>query len=494
MKPSLYQQAIFDFVANQSGSAIIEAVAGSGKTTTIVNALKLIPKDKSILMVAFNKSIAEELKARVPNNVQVKTFNGLGHSVLYSRLGRLNVDSYKTRNILKKLMDSLDYKEYGELVYQLTGYIKRLGLLPKEIQGIPLIEDSKTEWMNIINHFGLPIEKGMLDTVIYYSKQAIISSVNMAADDKVVDFDDQIYIPAIKNMRGNSYDVIFVDEAQDVSPVRTKLIQLVLNDGGRVIAVGDTCQAIYGFTGSDTKAIQTLKETFNAMSLPLSISYRCAKSIVNEAKKVVPVIESADTAPEGSVIKLDSFNLNMFNSGDMILCRKNAPIVSLCFKLISRGIPAKVMGRDISTGLVKLIEKLKAKDLKGSKGLKEKLLTWEAKEIRKWNAEERPDMVENVKDKVSCIFAVLERTTVNTVPDLIREIESMFSDDSNNKKTVLLSSIHKSKGLEADTVYFLDSEMIPLKFATKDWEIEQEYNLKYVAITRAKTKLVYISS
>lgn len=494
MKASIYQQAIFDFVSNGTGSAVIEAVAGSGKTTTVVKSLELIPSSKSVLMLAFNKSIADELRTKVPAHVDVKTFNALGNSILGSRLGRMNLDSYKMRNILKDIMDAFDYREFGDQVFQLTGYARRLGLLPKEIRGVPLIEDNREEWLKIINHFGMPIEGHLVDIVIAYTKAAIIKAVDMTADKKVIDYDDQIYVPAIKNMRGQGYDFIFVDEAQDVSPVRTKLIQLVLNEGGRVIAVGDSKQAIYGFTGSDSKAMQTLRDTFNAVSLPLSISYRCAKSIVAEAQKVMPTIESADNAQMGEVVRMDTYKHDIFNAGDMIICRKNSPIVSLAFKLISQGIPARVMGRDISSGLVKLIEKLKAKGLEGNHGLRNKLFAWEHKETEKWTNEDRPDMVETVKDKVSCILAVLERTAVNTVPDLIREIESMFSDDTTNKKAVTLSSIHKSKGLEADTVYFLDVDIIPLKSARQDWQIEQEYNLKYVGITRAKSKLVYISS
>jgi superfamily II DNA or RNA helicase len=111
--PSSYQQAIFDFVTNGSGSAVIEAVAGSGKTTTILQALKLIPESDSVLMLAFNKSIADELKAKAPPHIDVKTFNGLGHSILGSRLGRVTLDTYKARNIVKSVMDEFDYREFG---------------------------------------------------------------------------------------------------------------------------------------------------------------------------------------------------------------------------------------------------------------------------------------------------------------------------------------------------------------------------------------------
>ena len=76
--PSKYQRAIYDEVKRGSGNVVIEARAGSGKTTTLVNALKLLPKDKKILVSAFNVKIAAELRARCPSNVDVMTLHGFG--------------------------------------------------------------------------------------------------------------------------------------------------------------------------------------------------------------------------------------------------------------------------------------------------------------------------------------------------------------------------------------------------------------------------------
>ena len=83
-KPSKFQQKIYDFITNGSGNAVVSAVAGSGKTTTLLNALKLIPTNKRVLFLAFNKSIAKELQERVPNtpNIHVKTVHGFGYSSL----------------------------------------------------------------------------------------------------------------------------------------------------------------------------------------------------------------------------------------------------------------------------------------------------------------------------------------------------------------------------------------------------------------------------
>lgn len=495
MKPSQYQQAIFDFVTQGTGSAVVQACAGSGKTTTIIKALELIPPDQSVLMLAFNRSIADELSERAPKHVEVKTFNGLGHSILASRINRPILDSSKVRKIIREqITDGFDRREYSEAVTALCGYVRRMGLLPEGCKGTPLMEDTPDNWTYLIEHFGVPVDKYTRQTVIDYTRVCVRESINLAADKRVIDFDDQIYIPAIREFTKDRYDWVFVDEAQDVSPVRTKLVELVLKEGGRLVAVGDKNQAIYGFTGSDSQAMHTLRHKFDADELPLSISYRCAKSVVAAAQQVMPSIEASETAPDGEVQQIAAWELSELQGGDMVLCRRNAPVISLAWKLISQGIPARILGRDIGGGLVKLIEKLQPKGIKGTHGLIEKLGQWQQAETKRWAKDERDDMIEAVNDKVNCIHAIVERTTVKTVPDLIRSIEAMFSDDADNQQAITLCSIHKSKGLEADRVWFLDPDLIPLKCAKQPWQIEQETNLRYVGITRAKRELRFIQS
>lgn len=495
MQPSLYQQAIFDWIATGTGSAVIEAVAGSGKTTTILKSLEMIPNDQSILMLAFNKSIADELKTRAPAHVTVKTFNGLGHGLIKEkRGGYLRLESGKMRDIVKASMDAFEYREIGAQVLDLAGFVRRMGLLPEGAKGTPLMEDTPESWEFLISHFGIAIDKDSRQTVIDYTRNAVKASVERAGDEGVIDFDDQIFIPAIRGIKGDTYDWVFVDEAQDVSPVRIALLKLALKEGGRLVAVGDSRQAIYGFTGSDAEAMNSLRADFNAISLPLSISYRCAKSVVAAAQEVMPTIEASETAPQGEVRLITAWELSDLQGGDMVLCRSNAPVVALAWRLIAAGIPARILGRDIGAGLTSLIERLKPKGLKGQHGLLEKLFEWQVGEIQKWSKEGRDDMIDAVTDKVDCISAIVQRTSVQTVPDLIRSIEAMFSNDSGASAAITLCSIHKSKGLEATRVFFLDADLIPIKYARQDWQITQEWNLKYVGITRAKKSLFFVES
>src|SRR5688572_23335200 len=91
---SNYQQAIFEDVAEGTGHTVVLARAGSGKTTTLVEALRYLPKKERVLMLAFNKSIEQALTKKVPQSVEVRTFHGLGLSLL-RKLGRIDVDEDK---------------------------------------------------------------------------------------------------------------------------------------------------------------------------------------------------------------------------------------------------------------------------------------------------------------------------------------------------------------------------------------------------------------
>ena len=79
-KPSKYQRAVYQFIKSCRGNAVVEAVAGSGKSTTIVNAIDIIPEDKRILFLAFNKAIVTELERKVGKkpNCDIRTLHSLG--------------------------------------------------------------------------------------------------------------------------------------------------------------------------------------------------------------------------------------------------------------------------------------------------------------------------------------------------------------------------------------------------------------------------------
>jgi DNA helicase-2/ATP-dependent DNA helicase PcrA len=295
----------------------------------------------------------------------------------------------------------------------------------------------------------------------------------------------------IYNCTFPKYDWVFVDEAQDVSDIQRAILKRLAKPTTRYVFVGDEKQAIYGFRGSNPESIKLLKRDFAAKSLPLSICYRCPQSVIEEAKKIVPQIEAAPGAPLGIVKNLGgAYRFGMFEPTDMILCRNNGPLVALAYKLIANHIPCMVKGREIGTGLIKLIDKLKAHNIPE---LSRRLGIWRDKEIEKLTAGDPDANIEPVMDKFESLTAMIRATSCQTIIELKTEITNMFKLGGESSEPILtLSSIHKSKGLEAPRVFVLSKHLMPSRYAKKDWEIVQEFNIIYVCTTRAKEALYFI--
>lgn len=522
MKPSKLQQAIFDFIANDDRSLIIEAVAGSGKTTTICKCLEQIPEDKSVLFCAFNKSIAEELKERVPNYVNVMTMNGLGHRAWGRHVGgQILLNSNKTYDILTdgeylgEIWDSFKINENraGKLrskVRRLVGIAKQMGIVPNGVEDAKgLVEDDLANWIQLIEHHDIDFldeedrlgasleaikakEAGDREDAIRMARVCLKMGLERWNE---IDFDDQLYMTVVFGAKVVKHDYVFVDEAQDISQIQRVLLKKALKrDGGRLVAVGDPHQAIYGFRGADASSLAKIQKGFNCVSLPLSISYRCPKAVVTEAQKFVSHIESAPTAPEGQVINLGSYTRGKmhetFQLGDFVVCRNTAPLVRCAFDLIRCKIPAKIMGRDIGQSLVTLVKRMRAYDIDT---LIVRLEEWRKTEADKILKRDPDASIQKIEEKYECLMIFIESTNPSSPAHLSGIIEDMFSADD-PKLIVTLATIHKAKGLESERVVFLDSFLLPSKYAKKEWQKEQERNLSYVAITRSKGTLVYMKS
>ncbi len=226
------------------------------------------------------------------------------------------------------------------------------------------------------------------------------------------------------------------------------------------------------------------------VELPLTVSYRCAKSIVRAAQSIVPYLEAFEDAPEGVVESLDlSTALTHLGAHDAILCRQTAPLIVAAYQLIAKGVGCTVLGREIGAGLVKLVHKMKARGIDALQG---KLSAYLDREVAKYTAKGEEQKAEAVADRVACIYTMIDNLseTERTIPALVARMESMFSDTNG---VLTLSTIHKAKGKEWGTVAILRPDLMPSKWARQDWQMLQEENLRYVAITRAKTHLITLT-
>ena len=483
MIPSKFQGAIFSAIKQSSESLIVDACAGSGKTTTTVHGSTLIDPYLHILFLAFNKSIADELKTRIPRHATALTFNSLGHRAVMKLFGRVQLDPNKTRRLIKANLDIEDVIQFGDDIKKLIGLAKSYCISPEGYSGT---NDTYKNFGWLIDRFGVEAHEDNYQHLIDLTRLILEASIR---ETSIIDYDDQIYFPVVLNIKMLKYDVLFVDELQDVSPVQLNLIQKSIKPTGRVIGVGDENQAIYGFRGSDSGSMKKFESRFDCKRLPLSITYRCAKNIVTYANQYVEEIQAFENAPDGLVCSWINYRSPDFRKTDLMMCRNTAPLISMAFAMIARRVSVKVLGRDIGQNLINLITRLKPSGLFGEGGLEEKLKEWADYEIEKYNKEGKEDKVESVADRRDSIIAFLDNSLASSVDRLKEEIKALFNKDD---ECLTLSTIHRAKGLEAPRAFILNPELMPSKWARQEWAKQQETNLLYVAITRAKTELIFI--
>lgn len=488
--PSPQQAAFFDWIENGSGSAVLEAVAGAGKTTTLIRALELMQGD--VFFGAYNKAIAEEIRARAPQRrgIDVSTFHAAGFRFWRRVAPKVRVDGAKCRTIFREASERTPaYKPLESATLQLVSLAKQAGL------GV-LSPANESAWAGLIDHYDIEIPRDprndadQTELVIKLANCTLKRSVERDAE--VIDFDDMIFAPLMHNTRVWEHDWVLVDEAQDLNRTRRALALRMLKRGGRLVAVGDPHQAIYGFTGADADSLQLTGDAVNAVRLPLTVTYRCPKTIVTYAQNWVHHIEAHETAPEGVVRSAEIKDLaKTAQPGDAVLCRFTAPLLTHVYAFIAEGIPARVEGREIGEGLKTLATRWKTDSLAT---LERHLTVYLENETAKLRAKEKESKAAALEDKVTCLRVLISRVRSTnrdaTITTLLAEIDSLFGDGETAKPQVTFSTIHKSKGREWPRVVWLQTG--PSPWARKAWELVQEDNLCYVAATRAKAELVLV--
>lgn len=472
MKLTAQQSAAIQAVKTTNKSLILEAVAGAGKTSTLIEMLKATKG--SVAFCAFNKSIAQEIESKVQKlnlpNVKVGTVHSFGFGALRRAYSHIKVNGNKLRDLAL----NFDF-QYSSFAISAARMAKETG---------------NTDWWEMCEHYNLwellPDDAYESDA-IKEAEELLDASNSMTS---IIDFSDMIYLPVIKNLKIWSYDNVFLDEAQDTNATRRSLIKKMIKPRGRLVAVGDAHQAIYGFTGADSDALQLIQDEFKAKTLPLSVTFRCPKNVVNVAKNWVSHIESHESSPEGIV---DSCTISdvagLATQEDAIICRNTKPLIELAYQLIRNSIPCKVEGRSIGENLIKLVKRWKVKTV-GT--LQKKLEVYKEKQIEKYK-EKNEARCQVIEDQVDTLMVFIDQCyQEDSISILIEKIQAIF-DDTENKKILTLSTIHKSKGREWNRVFALGMEKYsPSKWARKDWEMQQENNLCYVQVTRAKQHLTKV--
>lgn len=447
--PSQYQLDVFEFIKYGYGNAVISAVAGSGKSSTIIKALDYIKPDKKVLFLAFNASIVNDLKNKINRpNTDIKTLHSLGFSMLRYHFKDINIQIYENKYrdklnlILRQTENNLNDK-YIKNILKLCDLGRfYMAKSTKELQDIA----NKYSLISIADEICIAFE------LIEWAKDSLTES-------GLIDYIDMIYLPNVLNLKAIKYDFIMIDEAQDLSMSQMELFLKCLKQGSRFIAVGDEKQSIYSFSGANIDSFSKIKNIKNTIELPLSISYRCPKSVVRLAQKLVKEIEYSETAIEGIITY--SNKIDDLKDGDMVICRNSLPLVKLYLTLLTNNINCYIKGIDIGENLLELLDYSDSNDIKSLlKDLNNLLISYVNNNVEAGLLEEEIITSQNysdLADKIECLKIL--SNNIDTKIKLKERIINIFSDTT--KQGICLSTIHKAKGLEADNVYILNKNLIP---------------------------------
>ena len=524
LKPSKYQEAILGALHHSEDNLIIQACAGSGKTTTLKMISMAIPQELSVIALCFNKLNAEQFAKKLPSHVEASTMHSLGFRILRERFGSVSLEQRKGNNILKEMFPELRRRR-REVSQQLLDLVQDIETLAGFCLNTCTDPSDPGAVNAMIANYALSVNRQRLPEARRHCEEYLKRRRKMTT---VIDFDDMIDLVVhyqLKPMRG--YDVILGDEVQDWNRAQAEFVALLSEaasirsehrnqltplemmlaksqgqiaeakppEPARVILVGDRRQAIYGWRGADPASMDRLREHFSCTEMPLSVCYRCPKSVVRVAQYIVgaDVIQAFDMATEGSVVLEDAGGLGntleTVQDGDLVMCRTNAPLVMPALMLIRQRRKAVIRGRDFGKELANVVRAIDSRFRpKDMDEFRQCVRDWSWQQMRDAEADGMPPSVaEKYHDMGECILVFAEGA--RNTDEVIAEIEALFSDETEG---VVFSSIHRAKGLEAERCVILNPEMLPHPMAARGGAsaLEQEHNLAYVAVTRAMKELI----
>jgi DNA helicase-2/ATP-dependent DNA helicase PcrA len=507
-QPTEEQQAIVAAVrASPADSLMVNAYAGCAKTTTLA---LMSPEVKvPALALAFNKRIAEELKPKLGGNFTVKTINGLGFQAWRQAnpgIAKWDLDDRKLGKIIKEVLKDrkveLSQDQWGAL-RSLVQAAMNVGLVPQS-KGSPIMEDTLENWLVIGDQAW--IDRDTVGFLVDLAREVLERDIELAKQG-IISFDDQVYCPTVLGGKWPQFPVMFVDESQDLSPLNHRMLSLASRKDGRLVAVGDPKQAIYAFRGASSDSMDRIRGLRGRwQTLPLATTFRCPKGIVERQQTHAPgfkafhtnkpgVIQSFGPATGWDWAGVEALREQAGAASVAIICRNNAPLLSMAFKLIRQGVGCQILGREIGKGLIALSRKIVPDDSTPAVKVAAAIKDWQEHEASLALANDNAAKVSSINDRADCLQAVLEGALARDAGQLRLMLENLFDRQGG---LVTLSTGHKFKGLEADFVIHLDPWRIPSRAAMVERgfsqvEIEQECNLRYVIETRSRNVLVNAS-
>lgn len=504
-KWSDFQEAIYDFGKEQpKTNLIIQAVAGSGKSTTLFELAKRLGGE--IIFLAFNKNIAEYAKGKLSGfpNIDCRTFHSLGLQLIKRQTGFYpDVDQKALKGTTKTMayltsLDEFDKKYYrGDfypkfLVYKVIKHIRQLGMMSYELDdivkfvqetpGIFSIEISKRaaeEYWFAQNYMSFPGWLKVLD--MFPDRPKDKSGVKINTWRTVIDFDDMVRLPAMHNLVtqfGIKQKKALIDESQDMNPYQINLVEQLYKRGIRTICCGDRRQAIYAFRGAFMDSMDRMKDTTSAEELPLSVTYRSRKAIVDFVNENIPdsnIIAFKDGGEVRSILKQEFNDVVKETDARMIVGARNKCLIECWIHLAKAKIPSTLKGSNIVKEIRDMVKDINPQDLPDLLA-RLSICLEDAIEINDDGTAtcKRPmtemDLMAAIPELTECF----ELQTLGDLENILREMEKDAFRE--------LHTVHSAKGLESEVVVVLC-----------DWfNSNQLVNMQYVAYTRAADTLILV--
>ena len=542
-KPSTYQQDILDFFLNNPQSnMLVNALAGSGKSTT---ACMLSEHSKtSDIYIAFNASVVEEFKKKIKNpKTKVMTMHSLAYSIMLYNVEQESKDSgekpkgfgsQRSKRTVSldnfkphKILDEEITKRYGRYIE----FAKRVFLKDNYVNLYNLCRLTLTD-MSSNKDVSRLIDDHVL--FLYYGDEGYsapdiseITSTLKILDTKsrqqfetqgVIDFTDMLWITFNKLKYDNwevpywaLYTNIYCDEVQDFSNIQLNFLKFIKRTKGRYVFIGDFHQAIYNFAGANAQAFNQIPKMFAPVeTFDLPICYRCAKSHLSRVNREygIPILP-CDDAPMGFVKTIDKSKISEYaKAGDMVISRKNKWIAEVVLDLARNGTPIFIEDKKMVAAIKRQILSSKCTSVGTLEKFLQKVISNYNKklfEIVSKNAREGGHEEEHLEavaeanskiDNTSFLLEILEGYLENHASsDSVSKFSNFIDKLLNTTPSpncVRLCSIHKAKGLEATNVFVLNEAKINYDFRNSKEQNIQEKNLSYIATTRAKEGLYLV--
>lgn len=362
----------------------------------------------------------------------------------------------------------------------------------------------------------------------------------------VRDFDDDLWYSAIHadELVWPKYEVVLADEVQDFNVAQRIILQKLAEQGAKIVAVGDPNQSIYRFRGADSNAFSQLKQTLQDASKnkdveqQLTANFRSRQAIIDLANREGEEAGHVSNLKKGREFasgpgklgegKATTYELNYddaFNNlkdektkmGELMrqtafISRTNEPLVHASLRLMKEGVPFVILGKDLVEDITKHIDKIinlfKLTKDTDVDVLQEKLETYQEEQIEKFGDKTaKAGVLKELKETTDAMLSALEQFIQENEQGSIYQFKQWLAskfggidiEKAEGKKEldkkikelnpVILTTVHKSKGLQFSRVYILRDDLWPHPRAKRQEDLEQEMNNKYIGRTRAEDEL-----